>query len=136
MKRNTPRVHPASGQQGQALVEFSMVIGILFLIVFGIIDFSRLFFAFGTMSQGVREAARYGIVHPGQDTEIIDLAQSKITLLGGVATVEVSYPDNLDGDPYCPHICRIVINATHTFDAWTPLIPDFEITAFSTMHIE
>jgi hypothetical protein len=123
-------------EQGQTIVEFALVISILFLMVFGIIEFSRLFFAFATMSQGVREGARYGIVHPGQDTAIINEAQSKIVLIGGTATVTVDYPDTVDGSHYCSHKCRIVVEATSMYDAWTPIVPDFEIVAQSTMHIE
>ena len=52
------------GEDGQGIVEFALVAGFLLLILFGIVDFSRLFFAYATMSHGVREGARYGIIHP------------------------------------------------------------------------
>ncbi|MGC9334639.1 MAG: TadE/TadG family type IV pilus assembly protein, partial [Anaerolineae bacterium] len=39
-------------EEGQTIVEFALVISLLFLIVFGIFEFSRLFFAYGTMSHG------------------------------------------------------------------------------------
>ena len=58
-------------QKGQTTVEFALVVGLLLILLFGIIDFSRLLFAYATMSNGVREGARYGIIHPGQDDQII-----------------------------------------------------------------
>jgi hypothetical protein len=124
---------------GQATVEFALVVGVLFLVVFGIIEFSRLFFAYATMSQGVREGARYGIVHPGSEYEhvIIDLVESRMTLIGGTATVTVDYPDESEsGYPFCQHHCRIVVRATSSYHSWFPLVPDIEIVAQSTMHFE
>jgi Flp pilus assembly protein TadG len=127
-----------SSQGGQTLVEFALVISILFLIVFGIFEFSRLFFAYGTMSHGVREAARYAVIHPGPEHEadIIDEALSRIFLIGGIANVTVSYPDSVGGDPYCSHRCRVVVEATSTYNPWTPLVPSFEMVARATLHIE
>jgi hypothetical protein len=136
MHKSERKAKPSTQERGQTTLEFALVIGTLFLVVFGIIEFSRLFFAYGTMSQGVREAARYGIIHPGDDAHIVALAESKIFLIGGTATVDVAYPDSVDGDPYCAHLCRIVITAKSTFNAWTPLVPDFEMLAQATMHIE
>jgi hypothetical protein len=126
-------------ESGQTTLEFALVVGVLFLVVFGIIEFSRLFFAYATMSQGVRDAARYGIVHPGSEFEddIIDVAQSKITLIGGTATVTVDYPDvSESGYPFCQHRCRIVVRATSMYNPWIPLVPPFEIAAQATMHYE
>jgi hypothetical protein len=134
--RGNERKEIPKRQQGQTTVEFALVIGVLFLVILGIIEFSRLFFAYGTMSQGVREAARYGVIHPGHDAEIVKVAESKIFLIDGAADVSVTYPDSVDGDPYCRHQCRITITATSAYDAWTPLVPDFQIVARATLHIE
>lgn len=128
---------------GQTLVEFSMVIGFLLLLLFGIIDFSRLFFAYATMSNGVREGARYGIIHPGQTADIIAAAEETMVVLGGNATVTVDYPDvapdpNFPNQTYsfCPHLCRVVVKAESDLDVWTPIIPNVKIVTQATMHIE
>jgi hypothetical protein len=124
-------------ERGQGLLEFALVISFLLLLLFGIIDFSRLFFTYATMSNGVREGARYGVVHPGQDTAIIDHAEAMMIIIGGTANVAVDYPvTDADGDPYCPHFCQVVVRAESTFDVWTPVIPTFPIVAQATMHIE
>jgi hypothetical protein len=107
--------------------------------MFGIVDFSRLFLAYATLSNGVREGARYGIVHaaPEHEDDIIDRAESTMVVIGGDAEVTVEFPDTDEPDgPYCAHLCRVVVRATSDFDAWTPIIPSFQLVAQATMHIE
>jgi hypothetical protein len=122
--------------RGQTLVEFAMVISVLFLFVLGIFEFSRLFFAFGTMSHSVREAARYAVVNPGAP-DVAQRAEDSMFLIGGTATITVTYvPDELGGDPYCSHRCKVQVEATSTYRPWTPLVPSFQMFARSTLHIE
>ncbi|MGD8491945.1 MAG: pilus assembly protein, partial [Anaerolineae bacterium] len=104
--------------------------------IFGIIEFSRLFFAYATMSHGVREAARYGVVHHGEIPDIKKVAQDKIFLIGGTASISVTYPISISGSSTCPHLCPVQVRAASTYNAWTPLVPDFEIVAQATMHHE
>ncbi len=129
------------GEKGQATVEFAMVIGLLLLLLFGIIDFSRLVFNYATMSNGVREAARYAVVHPGgPEADIIARAQQRIVLIGSTATVTVDTPgydeDEQPNEPYCSHYCPVTVTARSTFNAWTPIIPAFQLEASATMHYE
>ena len=46
------------GQRSQAIVEFSIVAPILLLLLFGIIDFGRVIYAYVTLNQAVNEGAR------------------------------------------------------------------------------
>jgi hypothetical protein len=126
-------------EQGQALVEFAFVAIFLFLVLFGVMDFARLFFAYATMSNGAREGARYGIVHPGEDTTIEQRTLGMLVLIGGEANVTVNYPGRDDGqEPGCttPHRCRIEVVVTSTLDVWTPIIPALPVEARATMHFE
>ncbi len=137
METNSWRKQAPGSERGQATLEFALVAGFLFLLLFGIIDFSRLFFAYATLSNGVREGARYGIVHPGDDADIITHAEAMMVVIGGTATVTVSYPTtDEEGNRYCAHYCTVVVRAISDFNVWTPVIPDVEIVAQSTMHIE
>jgi hypothetical protein len=143
----------AEEQGGQATLEFALVILLLMLLVFGIVDFSRLLFAYATMANGVREGARYGIVHPSsnptnpEDPVIqatIQHARAMMVLIGGDATVTVDYPGvdipggNHDYPPGCttPYYCRIQVRAESEFNVWTPILPHMRITAQATMHFE
>jgi hypothetical protein len=123
-------------QRGQTIVEFAMVMSLLFLLIFGIIEFSRLFFAYATMSHGVREAARYGVVHHGDIPNIKEVAQDRIFLIGGSASISVTYPVSFSGSYTCSHRCPVQVRAASLYNAWTPIVPDFEIVAQATMHHE
>jgi len=52
----------ADRSRGQGLVEFALVIPIFFLVVFGLIDGARLVFAYNTVAQAARDAARTAVV--------------------------------------------------------------------------
>jgi hypothetical protein len=122
-------------------VEFAFVAIFLLVVVFGIIDFARLFFAYATMSNGAREGARFGITHadPSFDAEIEDRARQMMVLIGAEANVQILRPGEDDGsNPGCttPHACRIQVIVTSNFDIWTPILPNMNLTAQSTMHFE
>jgi Flp pilus assembly protein TadG len=46
------------GQRGQALVEFALAISILLFVIFGIIEFGRVLFAYSSASDSLRSALR------------------------------------------------------------------------------
>jgi len=50
------------GQEGQALVEFALVIPFLLLLMFGLIEFGLLLYNQQVITNASREGARYGIV--------------------------------------------------------------------------
>lgn len=123
--------------RGQAIVEFALVVSFLFLILFAIVDFSRLFFAYATMANGVREGSRFGSTQPFDEAAIIQHAQDMMVLIGNEATVTVAFPDSdIYGNSRCSHYCRVVVTARCDFNVWTPIIPHVEIVAQSTMHVE
>lgn len=52
---------------GAALVEFAIIAPLLFLLIFGIIDFGRVFFLINNLTNAAREGARLGaVLHEGQ----------------------------------------------------------------------
>ncbi len=54
---------------GQALVEFSLVGIVFFLLVFGMIDVGRAAWNYNTLAQATREGTRYAIVHGADATD-------------------------------------------------------------------
>ncbi len=128
-------------EEGQGLLEFALVAVLLFMLIFAIIDFGRLFFAYATMSNGVREGARYGIIHPNEDADIEARARAMMVIVGGDAEIQINYPggDNLETEPpgcVLPHRCQIEVVATSTLDVWTPILPALTLEARATMHFE
>lgn len=61
----------ASSQSGSAVVEFAIILPILFLVLFGIIEFGLLFVNKQMLVTASREGARLGIVSGITDNEII-----------------------------------------------------------------
>lgn len=51
-------------EQGALIVEFALIVPILFFLVFGIVDFGRAYFTLNNLAAAVREGARYGAVLP------------------------------------------------------------------------
>ena len=124
-------------EQGQALLEFGLVIGFLLLVMFGIIDFSRVFFGYATMSNGVREGARYAIVHPEDDAGIENAARAMMVVIGAPVDVQINFLDkNADKTDCRTHLCTVQVVATSDFPVWTPIIPNIQMVARATMHIE
>ncbi len=128
---------PADEQRGQGIVEFALVASFLFLVLFGIVDFSRLFFAYATMANGVREGARFAVVHTCCDDAIIAAAHEMMVLIGDEATVTVAFPGDDNHAEGCrTRGCPVVVTARADLDVWTPVLPAVQIVTQSTMHIE
>ncbi len=58
----TPEKDRAKRQKGQALVEFAMTLPVLMLMILGIMDISRIFFAYSEASNSLRDALRFAEV--------------------------------------------------------------------------
>lgn len=50
---------------GQSLVEFAMILPLMVLVIAGIVDLGRAFYASITISNAAREGARYGTLNSG-----------------------------------------------------------------------
>lgn len=65
MKRHGPLRTRNQGRDGQALVEFSMVIVMFLILLMAVVDLGRGIYIFNGVSQAAREIARTTSVHPG-----------------------------------------------------------------------
>ncbi len=52
-------------ERGQSLVELAIMLPILLIILLGVVDFGRVFYAYVTITNASREGARYGSLHSG-----------------------------------------------------------------------
>jgi Flp pilus assembly protein TadG len=84
---NRPRRQAGQGQRGAAAVEMALVLPLLFLLLFGIIEFGFIFNRFITVTHAAREGARVYAL-PGKSAA------------EGVAAAEAAAPD-LAGDVRC-----------------------------------
>ncbi len=93
-----PRAHPARPARfaGQSLVEFGLLSLLLMTLVAGIVDLGRGVYARTTLTNAVREAARYGATDPENSTGIITAAtQSSAGVhLADTVNPKQSFADN------------------------------------------
>jgi Flp pilus assembly protein TadG len=102
-------------EQGQTMVEFTLVAPLLFLILFAVIQFGIVYRDYVTLTDAVRTGARKAAVsrhaaNPAATAELqvraaaTDLDQAKLDVAvtptpwshGGDVTVEASYPYDID----------------------------------------
>ena len=67
-------IHARRRERGQELVEFALILPLLLLLMVGIFEFGYVVFAYNTLSNAVREGARFGSVQPADETGILDRA--------------------------------------------------------------
>jgi hypothetical protein len=101
------------------------------------------------MANGVREGARYAVVHPEDKGEIVAAAEAMMCVLGASVDVTVTFPmTDRDGEQYldrggapCSDAnrggrCPVLVIAVSDFPVWTPVVPSFTMAASATMHLE
>lgn len=93
--------------EGQSLVELAIILPVLMVILLGIIDFGRVFYAYVTITNASREGARYGSLHVFEDAAIeqrvIDEAATTVTIDPG--EIAVSWDD-----PEHPNTVTVTVN--------------------------
>jgi len=75
------------GERGQALVEAAMTSLVLFLVVFGIIDFGRAMFSYHAVANGARMGTRYALVN-GYDSGHMTTGAYVQTYVQGLMPIE------------------------------------------------
>lgn len=113
--------------RGQAMVEFALVVTIFVLVLVGLFDVGRAVFAFNTVNNAAREAARLAIV----DQTIAHIQDEGIAAGSGLGLVaddvDVSFVESDGsacaklGDPAVTE-CDAVVRITYAYTAATPLI--------------
>ncbi|MGC9361190.1 MAG: TadE/TadG family type IV pilus assembly protein [Anaerolineae bacterium] len=129
-------------QRGQELVEFALILPLLLLLMVGIFEFGYVVFAYNTLSNAVREGARYGSVHPESTDAIIERAERLTTGLDGD---ELTWDVVGSADDDEPSETRISVSVTYQHHLMTGFIfqpfgigedGTIPLTASSSMGIE
>jgi competence protein ComGC len=116
-------------EAGFSLVEFSIVVFLLILLVFGIIDFALLFYNQQVVTNAGREGARLGIVARPEDQkvnkadiiqEVNDFAESNIVSIGEENFSVV--PSFASGGDYCAGF-QDVLSVQVTYDYHFAFLP-------------
>lgn len=87
MKRSYRRGAPSASSKGQSMVEFALVAPLILLLVFGIVDMGRVFFAKMTLQNAVLQAARYAVTgnHEANDSGLMSRVSSIQHVAAGAA---------------------------------------------------
>jgi hypothetical protein len=97
------------------MVEMALVTPVLALLVFGVLDFARLTYAYVSIVNAAREGARYCALHPGDSAGTLARVQGEI---GGKVTLDTS-------GLTCPALATgqdVTVTVVSPFQPLTPLI--------------
>lgn len=121
-----------AGERGQSMVEFALAVPIFILVLVGVFDLGRAVYAYSTLNNAAREAARVAIVDQTL-THIRDQAVDAATGVG-VSGTAVSVDYRLASTPNAPNSCNAnlgkdsiygciaVVRVPHQFVAATPMV--------------
>lgn len=123
-------------QSGQAMVEMALVLPVIVLIVFGIVEFGRIFNSYLVVTNAAREGARIGVVG-ASDTEIADTVK---TAGGSLDLTKLSW--NITPGPTSRvRGAGLTVQVSYPVDIYAPIIGNivgdpFIVTARSVMRVE
>lgn len=126
-RAKTRRQLRGRGDEGAALVEFAIIMPLLFLLIFGIIEFGWGFYQTLDVRHGARETARLAAVNFNPDAEVSGDNQAADIIVAGCArmdedsdaTVAISLPD---GDQLGE---RAVVTVSKPLDTLTGFLDTF-----------
>lgn len=119
-------------QKGQSLVEFALVLPVFIVILFGIIEFGRIWETVNVMTSAAREGARIAAIYGSGSTTA---SQTALNVLADAqienATVSIEGPTAAD---------EIIVTVTVTYASLTgslvPGVGALTLTRSTTMHWE
>jgi Flp pilus assembly protein TadG len=128
--------------RGQALVELAFVLPLVILMLLGLFDFGRAIYAYNTVSNAAREAARVAIVNPNVAAVQAEASSQAIALGISPASVTVEFWEaDLSATCSPPEFgCVAVVTVPYQWQAITPvigaIIGPIEISSVSRLPIE
>lgn len=114
--------------RGEAIVEFALLAPILFLLLFAMVDFGRVFDAWLIATNASREGARYAAIYAAQDyatlAEVQNLSRQKAydylsSGLGGRSDVSFSSSDIVVTVPSKASGQPVIVNVTVQVEIWS-----------------
>lgn len=114
--------------RGQSMVEFALILPIFILLMVGIFDFGRAIYAYNTINNAAREAARLGIVDQTVAQIQARAANQAVALGIAAGDVSVQFVENAGGGA-CTQLgsdsigqCSVIVQVPYDYVAATPLI--------------
>ena len=106
-------------EKGQSLLEFALIVPILLIILAGVLDLGRLYYAYVAVTDAAAEGASYAAIHPqaNERAEVLQRAQEASGALVQIdpTMVQVDCPAIAAGAP-------ITVTVSYSFTVATPLL--------------
>jgi Flp pilus assembly protein TadG len=121
---------------GQTAVEFALILPILILILMGVFDFGRAFYAYSVVANSAREGARAGVYANATNQNVTDAINRYWIGLGTNPAITIS------PSPTRVTMGTISVTVSYVFQPVTPLIDAFlpgghiTLVASSVMGVE
>lgn len=124
-------------RQGQALVEFALIVPVFLLLLLAAVDFGRIFFTYIQLNNTAREAAAYAAFNPGDgDVQFTTIAKREANVQAQRGETTLSAAATCKNSLGAALLCssaqggtgagnRITVSVTEPFNFFTPLIGNF-----------
>ncbi len=99
-------------ESGQGLLEFALILPVLLMILAGVLDLGRLYFAYVAVTDAAAEGASYAASYPNEVAEIEARAQGASQLSG----VTVTYSGEAEAGE------TVTVTTSYSFTVATPII--------------
>lgn len=126
-----------NNKKGQALLEMALVLPIILLLIFGIIEFGRIYNAYLIINNASREGARHAAVGGSYDEIRSEINEITSTL----GTVEITFTPSNENEREQGE--DVVVMVRHSISLITPIIGPlisnsntFDIDSSTTMRME
>ena len=112
-------------EKGQNLLEFALILPFLFVVLFGVLDLGRVFFASINLTNAAREGVRFLTLHPDDIVnEYVPYWGAKKAVIeeAGYSGISLSESDvvvdcpNADGDDFCDSGNPATVEVSYDFD--------------------
>lgn len=112
------------GEKGQNLIEFALILPVLLIILAGVLDLGRLYFAYVAVTDAAAEGVAYAAIHPDDTEGVVDRAQDAS---GGLIEIDEGLVE-VDLPPTVASGAPISVTVSYTFTLATPfmnvIVPD------------
>jgi Flp pilus assembly protein TadG len=121
------------GERGSQIMEVALVAPLFFMLMFGITEFGRAIWLFGSISHAAREGTRYAIVRGGESGRAAteDEIQTFVRNVIGLSDAQVTTtwdPDNMPGSV-------VEVTVQLPFDPIFPVMPSVPLSSTSRLVI-
>jgi len=113
--------HRRRSSRGQGLVEFALVFPLFMLLLMGMVDLGRAVFAYNTITNSAREAARLAIVNQ-TEADITKRAGDMSTSLAVTTNIDWARPDGSACGAYKEIGCIVTIEIETDYRPITPVV--------------